>query len=435
MAFLNKIYYGWWITLALFIAGLLAFGGGVYAFTLFLPSLETEFGWGRAVTGGAVSVLWLSAPLLPLIGYLVDRFGARLLVGTGLLITGVLYMLMFFVQAAWQLYAIRIIMGIGKLLVLVSTTTSAARWFLTHQGVATGAMLAGTHLGGFLLAPATQYFIDTAGWRYAALMLGITVLVVGLPPVIWMMRWNKPQELGLLPDGINAAEQSKSALDNKADEAPAQYGVTIKQALKMPAFWIIGVLELIYYYGMSAVLFQQTSLFTDLDIDSGVIARIVGAFAAIAMIACPLSGLVVDRMGGRRSLILFFALQAFAVICLLLFKNQNDWYLLYTFVILFGIHLGATDVGFCVLLREQFGNRYYGAIFGTSYLFIVSMLIGGSVISGFVYDKTGSYLGGFLPIVIGAFFAIIVLNIFLKTPSWKLSEHKPDLLDKAGSNP
>ena len=120
MTFLNKIFYGWWITLVLFIAGLLAFGGGVYAFTLFLPSLETEFGWGRAVTGGAVSVLWLSAPLLPLIGHLVDRFGARLLVGTGLLITGVLYMLMFFVQAAWQLYAIRMIMGIGKLLVLVS---------------------------------------------------------------------------------------------------------------------------------------------------------------------------------------------------------------------------------------------------------------------------------------------------------------------------
>ena len=326
-------------------------------------------------------------------------------------------------------------MGIGKLLVLVSTITSAARWFITHQGLATGVMLAGTHLGGFLLAPVTQYFIDAAGWRYAALMLGVIVLIVGIPPVLWLMRWNKPGELGLLPDGADAMEQKKSAAGTDAGESPAQYGVTLKQALKIPAFWIIGVLELIYFYGMSAVLFHQTSLFTDLGIDSSVIAKIVGAFAAIAMISCPLSGLVVDRIGSRRSLTLFFALQAMATVCLLLFKNQNDWYLLYTFVILFGIHLGATDVGFCVMLREQFGNRFYGSIFGTSYLFIVSMLIGGSIIAGFVYDRTGSYSGGFLPIVFGALFAIALLNIFMKKTSLKSIDPEIQQAGHASSTP
>ena len=102
----------WKLLVALFVAGFFAFGAGVYAFTLFLPSIEQEFGWGRAVTGGSVSIFWLSAPIVPLIGWITDRYGARFLMATGLLLEGVGYMFLFFISAVWQLYLIRVLMGV-----------------------------------------------------------------------------------------------------------------------------------------------------------------------------------------------------------------------------------------------------------------------------------------------------------------------------------
>ncbi len=76
-------YYGWRVVAALFVVGMMVYGGGLYAFTVFVPALTAEFGWSRATMGGLVSIFWLTAPLSVFGSYLAVRFGSYRLIVTG----------------------------------------------------------------------------------------------------------------------------------------------------------------------------------------------------------------------------------------------------------------------------------------------------------------------------------------------------------------
>src|SRR5579863_6244816 len=82
----QRLYYGWKVLAALFMAGFMVYGGGLWAFTLFVMPLTEEFHWTRAATGGLVTAFWLSAPLILLGGFGIKRFGATRMLIAGMLL-------------------------------------------------------------------------------------------------------------------------------------------------------------------------------------------------------------------------------------------------------------------------------------------------------------------------------------------------------------
>src|ERR1700691_4710727 len=85
----RRFYHGHKVLAALFLAGFMVYGGGLYIFVLFVPPLTQEFHWSRAATSGLVTAFWLSAPLILLGGYGIKHFGALRMLIAGILIEAV----------------------------------------------------------------------------------------------------------------------------------------------------------------------------------------------------------------------------------------------------------------------------------------------------------------------------------------------------------
>ena len=130
-------YYGWRVVTALFLAGFMVYGGGLWSFVLFVVPLTEEFHWTRAATGGLVTAFWLSAPLILLGGASIKRFGAVRMLIAGILIEALCLSALATVSSFWQMYLLRAAMGFGKVSFAVTAgfrTDSATPATPRHRG-------------------------------------------------------------------------------------------------------------------------------------------------------------------------------------------------------------------------------------------------------------------------------------------------------------
>src|SRR5215468_5930125 len=110
------IFRGWYVVAALFAGGFALYGAGLYSFILFVNPLAAEFNWSHAATGGLVSAFWLSAPLSLFAEPLIRRFGSKRLVCAGIVIEAVSLMCLFLATHLWEMYLLRALAGLGKVL-------------------------------------------------------------------------------------------------------------------------------------------------------------------------------------------------------------------------------------------------------------------------------------------------------------------------------
>jgi MFS family permease len=420
MVSFSKIYHGWWVLASITLAGAMAYGPGMYGFTLFLKPLAEDFGWSRAITGGAVSIFWLFSPLVIIVGMWTDKYGPRRLLIAGAAILAVCLTLISQIESVAELYALRAAMGIGKILIATPIPVIAARWFSRNRGLATGIALAGGHLGGLLVASPTQYLLSHYGWREASIVLGILIAVLAIPPVYFLLRVNTPGELGLLPDG----EPLKSKIETESTESELQAGraieeqegLTLRETIRSPLFWFIAAMTVVYYFGYGSVFAHQASFLTDVGISPSLAAAALALTAGVAVVGVIGFGWATDRWQHKPLLIVVFGLQILSVVILLsLSQSQNLWSL-YLSVILFGLTVGAGDVIWVGILFKCFGERDFGKIFGLWYFCMLTTLTISPIVAGYVYDVTQSYQGAFLAVILGS---SIVLGFILLSSVFK----------------
>src|SRR3984885_4895580 len=195
------IYHGRKVLAALFMAGFMVYGGGLYCFVLLVPPLTQEFHWSRAATSGLVTAFWLSAPLILCGGWAIKRFGAIRLLITGILIEAVCAALLSTVSAFAEMYLLRAAMGVGKVMFAVTLPYAVSRWFSRHYSLGLGIVWAGWHVGGMVLAPITGLIIVHYGWRTACLAIAAGLLTIGLAPILATKGPRSPRDFGLGLDG------------------------------------------------------------------------------------------------------------------------------------------------------------------------------------------------------------------------------------------
>jgi len=109
-----RIFYGYWIVAVAFFCAFINSGCGFYAFSLFVKPLQAEFGWGRGGIMVALTIFFLIGGVsAPVVGRLVDRFGARSVIATGALITGFGFILLSLTHSLWFFYTGYIVAGLG----------------------------------------------------------------------------------------------------------------------------------------------------------------------------------------------------------------------------------------------------------------------------------------------------------------------------------
>jgi len=384
-------FYGWVVLACVCAAGFSRQGPAVATLSIFVAPMSAEFGWTRTELSAAVSIGGiLGALAAPFIGPIVDRSGARAVLGVAVLTTGITLILLAFTPSLAVFYVLYCIARMNFAAPYdLAIYGSNVNWFLQKRAFVT-AVTTLAQMAGLVAMPLLAYaVIAQAGWRSAWLAIGVTVLVVGFLPT-WLLHVRRPEDLGLRPDGAPApasdAPGSSTASTTKSDIAEPAF--TRREALATPAFWLLSLFTLLAYPVQAGVSLHQAPFYLERGLPPGVAASAVSTFAACSAAAGLAFGFWPRRLSMRFALALVGALLAASSLLMLAVHSRLG---AYTASAVFGLGIGGLLTVLPIAWAEFFGRGSFGAIRGVALTVQVSAQAAGPVLSALLRDATGRY--------------------------------------------
>jgi MFS family permease len=391
-------FYGWRIVAASFSILFVSVGIALYTPAVFLPKLEQEFGWSRAAISAAISIgAVVGALLSPLVGRWIDRWGARHVMSIGGLLMASGFFLLSQMDSLLQMYAFNLLAAMGVTAVAwIPNQTLISNWFERKRGLAMGITLAGIGFGGLLMAPLTSALIGALGWRFAYAGLSALILFVVVTLSLTVVR-SAPADLGLLPDGDPPAPpDADSGPVPLEDVQPAveelQGSPGLGEAARTRSFWIIAGSYFLVAFGQQSVLVHLVAFLGDAGFDDSVGAWSLGLTIGASVGGRLLFGLLADRY--PKKWVMYTAILLHAPAILVLFRIGSVG-ALPAFIPIFGFAVGGSAVLFPLLVGECFGLRAYGQILGVVMLAAALGVATGPVLTGRIFDVSGSYDAAF----------------------------------------
>lgn len=403
-----KPYRGWRVVGALALAEFALFGVAFFAFIIFTSSLAQEFGWSGAQTGSLVSALWVAAPLTLFCGPLIERIGPWRLVIGGLCLEAACFVALSFINQYGELYLLRVLMGVGKVLIVSSLPIIVARWFSRRFATATAIVWAGSPAGGLLVAPATEMLTAEVGWRTAAWICALGLLAV-------------TALVGLLGRGAPPARHDNAAHDDEmelpSDSVVVHEGVggggLAWRAMSRSVNWVaISVMVACTAgFGMAniAVFSQHPKLLQLSGLSPSLAALMLGLTSGAAMVGSASIGMVLDRFrvawGG--------AMVGFAVAvgagCFMLLQQEDSFLLALVGSLCLGYAAGAFDILWITITRRTFGIKMFPRTYTVWYFALQVGCAAGGGVGGWALDHLGSW--GFLLLVSALYLPAVVFSI------------------------
>jgi MFS family permease len=409
------IYHGRKVLAALFMAGFMVYGGGLYCFVLLVPPLTEEFHWSRAATGGLVTAFWLSAPLILLGGSAIKRFGAMRLLMTGIVIEAACLAMLSTVSTFGEMYLLRVAMGVGKVMFAVTLPYTVSRWFSRHYSLGLGIAWAGWHVGGMVLVPLTGLIIARYGWRAACLAIVAGLLTIGLAPILATKGPRSPREFGLGLDGeplAPAAAAVAAAADSAAATVPAG---SLKDLLGSATFWTIALTTLFFYTTYGGLLTHQPSIVEGAGFTPRLSSIVLGSTAGFAAFGGMATGWFLDRFSVRAVGIAMNVLLLAGALSLLWVARDHSAAALISYAVCFGTTIGGSDLYFVALLRRRFAKVSVAYSYSAWYFCEILTLALSGPAAGRVFDLTGNYDRTLALLAGSALLALILSATLLRT--------------------
>ena len=378
-------YYGWVVLYSAATTQVVRNSAASLTIAVFMIPLSDDLGWSRTLIAGAASVGGLVASgVSPLVGWLVDRYGARQVLAASVFIMGLST-----IALAWATVpvAFYIAYGISRVIfaspVPIGASVVVSRWFVRMRGRTNGILFASHSIGLIAFPLIASAVIASRGWQDAWIVLGALVWIIALVPVTFLIV-QRPEDLGLRPDG----DAEPSATDTAGAPAPEEPAWTLKEAMRTPALWLlaagVGTLFLVQAginTHMAALLRDQgLSLFL-----SGVGLSLNAAFMGAGSLAW---GWIAERLPARYVLA---GVSVAVAVPALLFLTADTTAKALAIASLFGFGVGGMLSVPPVAYADYYGRRSLGAIRGVTEPFTSLEQAVGAVASGIVYDLTGSY--------------------------------------------
>jgi MFS family permease len=384
------MYHGRKVLAALFMAGFMVYGGGLYSFALFIPPLTQEFHWSRAATSGLVTAFWLSAPLILLGGSAIKRFGATRLLIAGILLEAVCVALLSTVSTFGEMYLLRAAMGVGKVMFAVTLPYTVSRWFSRHYSLGLGLVWAGWHVGGMVLAPLAGLIIHHYGWRAACIAIAAGLLTIGLGPILATKGPRSARDVGLELDGDPPGRSEALA----GDEIPTHTDVPagrLSDLLRSMTFWMIALTTLFFYATYGGLLTHADSVVEAAGFTPRLSSLVLGSTAGFAAVGGLCGGWLLDRFSVRLVGIAMHLLLLAGALSLLWVGRAHSAVALVSYAACFGITIGGSDLYFVALMRRRFPAVSVAYSYSAWYFCeILTLLVAGPA-AGRVFDLTGNY--------------------------------------------
>lgn len=372
-------FYGWIVLACICLAGFARQGPAVATLSVFVVPMTDAFGWSRTEMAGAVSLGGvLAAFVSPLIGPVLDRRGARLILCLAVLGTGLATMALSLVQSLLVFYLLfvfaRMVWAGPYDLGLYGALNN---WFVAQRARATSIATLAQMSGLVVLPIIAQLAMQDGGWRQGWVAIGTTVLAVGFLPV-WLFLVRRPEDVGLVPDRI-AAGTGPTIVEPRFSRATA---------MRTQAFWLLSLYTVLVFPVQAGVSLHQAPHLIENGLSPIVAATVISFFSAMSAVASFGIGFLPRRWPLRYVMSLAAILLGAGTVGLIGVGAAETAYL---FAGLFGLGIGGVMTLLPMAWADYFGRESYGAIRGVALSLQVVAQAAGPIVSGLLRDISGTY--------------------------------------------
>jgi OFA family oxalate/formate antiporter-like MFS transporter len=393
-----------WSQLVLGVIAMMAISSPQYVWTLFTGPLNQKLGTSLAELQWTISLLvilqtWFS----PFQAYLVDRFGPRLLISLGALLSGASWVLSAYVDNLWALYfTYGVLGGFGTGIIYVGIIGLMVRWFPDRRGLATGLAAAGYGFGAFFTSFPIDSMIKSSGYAQTFIVWGVIQAVIGVLAAQWLRT---------PPDGYQVASAAPAPA-----VAQSRRSYSPREMLKSPVFYLLFIMMSMMSTSGLMVVFNVGPFAKDF----GVANMLVFGMAALPLsltlsrvtngLTRPFFGWVSDHIGREATMTLAFSLECAAILVLFAYINQPALFVVLSGLVFFG--WGEIFSLFPSTLTDTFGPKYAATNYG--FLYIAQGV--GSILAGpaaaFLKQQTGSWTAVFIVVaILDAVTAILAIAV------------------------
>ena len=383
-----------WNQLILAVIAMMAISSPQYVWTLFTGPLNQKLGTTLAQLQWTFSLLiilqtWLS----PFQAYLVDRFGPRLLIAIGALLSGGIWVLSAWVDNIWALYfTYGVLGGFGTGIIYVGIIGLMVRWFPDRRGLATGLAAAGYGFGAFFTSFPIDSMIKSAGYARTLVVWGVIQGVIGIVAAQWLRTPPENYQVsGAAPTSAIAVQQTQRSY------AP-------REMLQSPVFYLLFLMMSM----MSTSGLMVVSNVGPFAKEFGVADMLVVGMAALPLsltlsrvtngLTRPFFGWVSDHIGRETTMALAFSLEAVAILILFAFIDRPALFVVLTGRVFFG--WGEIFSLFPSTLTDTFGPKYAATNYGFLYIAQgIGSILGGPA-AAFLKQTTGSWTIVFIVVAV-----------------------------------
>lgn len=391
-----------------------------YGWTLFVEPIDEKYQWGRAAIQLAFTIFVLTETwLVPIEGYLIDRFGPRIMIsGSGILVA-IAWVINSMADSLFLLYVGAAIGGVGAGVIYGGSVGNALKWFPDRRGLAAGLTAAGFGAGSALTVVPIANMIQSSGYESAFLWFGLgqglVVVVVAL-----MLRAPAPGEA--VSPAAAAVQQTRH------DYTPAQ-------ALRTPVFWVMYLMFVMVGAGGLMAVAQLGPIATDFNV-SRVPVSILGltlpalTFAltidrVLNGICRPFFGWVSDHIGRENTMFIAFLVEGIGIYTLLLFAGTPTLFVILSGLVFFA--WGEIYSLFPAACTDIYGRKFATANYGMLYTAkgTASLLV---PLANVLTNATGSWHAVFyVAAVLNIIAAVMALAVLkpMRIRTIAQTEHRP----------
>jgi len=374
-------FHGSKIVTVAFITLMGAFGLNLSGGQFFAP-LSQEFGWGLATLSSAAALnMMVWGIFQPIMGRLIDRVGPKPVIVASAALMGLAFLGGATLSTVWEFYLYYGILaaigfaGCGSM----ANSVLVSRWYVRGRVKMLARSAMGMNIGQLLILPLTGWLIVASGSRGAFLTLGVLMLVVVVPLVLFVTH-SSPAHLGQAPDGdeLSTFTPPKSA--------------SLGEAVRDGDFWAATIGFVTCGYSLYLVVMHLPRFAVDLGASASTGGQVLGLAAAASAVSMWTCGQLAGRTGKKKLLLALYVVRALSLAFL---ATASEIWHLYAFALIYGISSMPIIPLKTGLIGDLFGANAMGSILGTVW-FLHQVLASLAVfLGGWLRVETGSYAAAF----------------------------------------
>lgn len=417
----------WW-QLVFGVIAMMAISSPQYVWALFTTELTKMLGATLPEVQVTFAILIVAQTFLsPFQGFLIDKFGPRILLSAGAIITSLSWILASTVTSVWGLYlTYGLLGGVGTGIIYVGVVGLMVQWFPDKRGFAVGMVAAGYGFGAILTTFAISSGIKSSGVSSTLITFGLVIGAVGFLAAQGMRR-PKPEEIAEHVSRFQAANPNRDSA----------HGYKSSAMLKKPVFWLLFIMMTMMSTSGLMVISQMGAFARDFGVADTLIFGMAALPLALTVdrfangLTRPFFGWVSDRIGRENTMFIAFGMEGIAMTLWLLTIDNHILFVLLSGVVFFG--WGEIFSLFPSILTDTFGTKHATTNYGFLYMAQgVGSVLGGPL-AALMHDMTGSWVPVFTTVIAMDFTTAFLALIVLKPMRRKFMEKTKEDLATLGS--